>query len=191
MSTSVVINNSEKKVIRSRTSNFSGFDGTSVALLAMGSQVASMIVVAAPLDVFAGFETGVAFGVSVSAGVGLLAMALRFFSLQETAEDFSRVTTGSSKKLAPIWGSFLRSLSPYSKSKKERYTVKTTMDNSDLVRKDSSYHGLALKYDVETRAIYGPINCYIEQTFTPTPEAIWDEAFSSTQEVYEFSTVKG
>lgn len=180
----VLVNNSEKKVLRKKYSYWSEIGPVGGIITLMVAEFATTFGLAAPLDMAAGFETGDAFIVSGISGVVLSLLFARGHHLhsliEEVGSDMGR--SGWDSKFQVV-KSFLL---PRSTKKLPPMTKQLSSGWERIATPSSHSYDDASKYNVETKVVSGIFNSYIQQTITPTPLAVWDEAFESAKEIYPF-----
>jgi hypothetical protein len=184
--TKVIVNTSEKKVLRKRYSYLSEMGVSGAALTLIVTELLATFGIAAPLDMAFGFSTDDAFIVSGVSGVG---MALLFAKghllhdfLSKVESDMGR--SGWDSKFQVVKAFLL----PRSSKKLPPMTKQLSSNWERIATPVSHSYDNASKYHVETKVVSGIFSSYVEQTITPTPIAVWDEAFSSAKEIYPFGS---
>lgn len=190
MASKVVSQSSEKTVIRKRL-KFTETDLYSTIGTGIFGSLGSVFVVAMPLNL-----NGVHLGLSLlgAAVTGLGAAGLAFLGKYgvEAVDEFEKhITTEDEVRyswmvLKAIGSSVLplgQSIKSQTKAAPGRYGFSESQ--TDLVTYPVTYHPGSSNV-VESKLKFTPRGAYIEQTITPTPGKIWDDAFASTVAVHEF-----
>lgn len=184
----VLANTSEKKVLRKKYSYIGSIEASAAAapLTLLGAELLTTFGVAAPLDMAFGFSTGDAFIVSSISGAVLAALFAKGHFLNTLMSEVESEMGRSG------WDSKFQVVKSYllpRSTKKLPPMVKQLSSGWEKIATPSSHsYDNASKYNVETKVVSGIFNSYIEQTITPTPLAVWDEAFNSAKEIYPFGT---
>lgn len=182
----IIENTSEKKVIRKRYSYLSEIGAPGAVLTLMAAEFLTTFGVAAPLDMAAGLETGDAFLVSGISGAVLAMLVAKghflYSLISEVESDMGR--SGWDSKFQVVKSYLL----PRSTKKLPPMTKQLSSGWERIATPSSHSYDNASKYNVETKVVSGIFNSYIQQTITPTPIAVWDEAFNSAKEIYPFGT---
>lgn len=182
----VIVNNSEKKVIRKKYSYWSEVGPVGGFLTLLASEFLTTFGIAAPLDMAAGFSTPDAFLVSGLSGAAIAFLFAKGHLLHDFMHeiDYDMGRSGWDSRLQVVQAFLL----PRS-SRKLPPMVNQLSAGWERIATPTSYsYDNASQYRVETKVVSGILNSYVEQTITPTPLSVWDEAFNSAKQIYSFET---
>lgn len=181
----VLVNNSEKKVLRKKYSYWNDIGPLTGVGTFLGAQFVATFGLAAPLDMTI-LSTGDAFLVSTISGTVLsflFAKGHHYKSLMSEVEsDMGRSGWDSKFQVVKTF------LLPRSSKKLPAMTKELSSGWERVVTPATHCYEKPSKYNVETKVVSGIFNSYIQQTITPTPLAVWDEAFNSAKEIYPFGS---
>lgn len=184
MSSKVVAKTSDKAIIRKRV-DLSEVDFEPVIATGMISGVLSLLVVAMPLNLI----TDLSLGLSMLSGAGVAGVLTGgAFSFMYAYEVASESETYSSVDV-PIWKTWAGVLLPFGQKYRIGTTKANLRKNIESI-KDLEYSPTSVTkevtHEISSRVKFTPLGAYVEQEFTASPVAMWDDAFTSTIDVHKF-----
>lgn len=193
MSAKVVSKTSDKTVIRERV-KFSRVESEPLLFTGFIGGIASMLFVAAPLNVYAGLDLGLSF---LSAG-GVTAGAVGgIFALMYAGSIESDVESHAPKDGKELKNLFVKTLSSVIFPAGQvinlgKGQVKADNGKGDFTKLSYSPAKQVREatHEVTTRVKFTPLGAYVEQEYVSEPLNVWDEAFKSTLSVHKFRESK-